>query len=135
MTLYTAHNISLQKITVSDLQAFCNFVDGFKSYQKDYRQVKNDAYWRSAYGVSSQAVEVWHPKTGIQSFPVVEVVACREWLLDVSSGFEGSEEVAERGGDQVDDSRESSGVAVTAGASACGLEEAVECFETGIGVA
>jgi hypothetical protein len=57
------------------------------------------------------------------------------WLFDVSSGMASVEQVANRGTDQIDDARESCGVAVTSGPRPGGLEQAVESLQPGIGMA
>ncbi len=62
---------------------------------------------------------------------VREVVNGIMWFLDVSSGCE---EVAEGGGDEVDDCREGCSVTIAAGARPGRLEAAVEAFEAGVAV-
>ena len=57
------------------------------------------------------------------------------WLFDVSSGMEDVEHGVDGRAEQVDDAREGSGVAIASGASAGCLEQAIERFEAGIGVA
>ena len=52
-------------------------------------------------------------------------------LLDVSNGFE---EIAEWGGEQVDNGDVGCGVSVSSSTGPCGLEDAVQAFEAGVGV-
>jgi hypothetical protein len=59
----------------------------------------------------------------------------QDGLFDVSSGKAPVEQVANRGPDQIDDARESCGVAVTSGPRPGGLEQAVEGLQPGIGMA
>ena len=55
----------------------------------------------------------------------------RKGLLDVSSGFE---DIREWRREQVDDGDVGRGVSVPAGTGSCGLEDAIQAFETGVGV-
>ena len=57
------------------------------------------------------------------------------WLFDVSSGMEDVEHGVDGRTEQVDDAREGSGVAIASGASAGCLEQPIERFEAGIGMA
>ena len=52
-------------------------------------------------------------------------------LLDVSNGFE---EIVEWGGEQVDDGDVGCGVSVSSSTGPCGLKDAVQAFEAGVGV-
>ncbi|ABQ30015.1 hypothetical protein Acry_0796 [Acidiphilium cryptum JF-5] len=56
-------------------------------------------------------------------------------LFDVSSGMEDVEHGVDGRAEQVDDAREGSGVAIASGASAGCLEQPIERFEAGIGMA
>ena len=56
-------------------------------------------------------------------------------LFDVSSGMEDVEHGVDGRTEQVDDAREGSGVAIASGASAGCLEQPIERFEAGIGMA
>jgi hypothetical protein len=55
----------------------------------------------------------------------------KKWFFDVSNGIE---EVSEGGCDQIDHGDESGGISVSARPCPCGLEEAVQPFEAGVGV-
>ena len=52
-------------------------------------------------------------------------------LLDVSNGFK---EISEWGGEQIDDGNVGCSVSISSGTGPCGLEDAVQSFEAGIGV-
>ena len=59
----------------------------------------------------------------------------QSWLFDVSSGMEDVEHGVDGRAEQVADAREGSGVAIASGASAGCLEQPIERFEAGIGMA
>ena len=65
-----------------------------------------------------------------ENFPPVKL-----GLFDVSSGMEDVEHGVDGRAEQVDDAREGSGVAIASGASAGCLEQPIERFEAGIGMA
>jgi hypothetical protein len=64
-------------------------------------------------------------------FDVDSVVRDKKRLLDVSNGFE---EISEWGGEQVDDGDVGCGISVSSGTGPCGLEDAVQALEAGVGV-
>ncbi len=66
----------------------------------------------------------------VTQFPDIEI-----GLFDVSSGMEDVEHGVDGRAEQVDDAREGSGVAIASGASAGCLEQPIERFEAGIGMA
>jgi site-specific recombinase XerD len=82
-------------------------------------------------GVDINTIRAWLGHVSLDTTHVYAEVDMEMRLLDVSSGFEN---IWERGSEQVDDGDVGSGVSVAAGTRPCGLEDAVQAFEAGVGV-